>query len=248
MRIRFASVCFAFVLITGCAIQGDMRLDESLTNSDRALAARIAELTKDRCVRHVYGRTTELPVVSSIKIGSLPTVKRLYTSDSGWVKAEVTGEGAWDNIYFLESKNTLVCGEPNWQKLSDSPSIRFVDVRSQSVQPRRPDATLSEASSKSEQRPVAFQWEGEPMLIVGTMIVQQQERSGRIAARLPSSDAECTGMYETASGGQGQWAMSCSNGLTAVGTFRSLGAGKGSVGSGQDSKGRRVEFTLGGAP
>jgi hypothetical protein len=237
----------AITFTLGCASQSDMRLDESLTPSDRALAARMAELTKDRCVRQTYGQTTAMPPTGQTKISSLPIVKRLYTSESGWVKAEVTADGAWDNIYFLEPKNAIVCGEPNWQKLADSGSVNFIDVRSPSAYSRRAQPAAA-GSPQAEQRPVAFRWEGEPQLVAGTVFIQQQGKSGRITARLPSSNAECTGMYEAASGAQGQWALSCTNGLTAVGTCRALGPGKGSVGSGQDSKGQRVEFTLGGSP
>lgn len=226
-----------------------MRLDETLNSSDRALATRLSEMTRDRCVRQEYSQSALVQPTNQTKISALPVVKRLFTSDSGWVKAEIAAQGAWDNIYFLESKNIIVCGEPNWQKLADSTSIRFSDVRSKpSPQGQSGTSGAAPGMQSGEQRPVAFRWEGEPQLIAGFVTIQNQGKSGRISARLPSSDAECSGMYEAVSGAQGQWAMSCTNGLTAVGTYRALGPGKGSVGSGQDSKGKRVEFTLGAMP
>ena len=240
-------LCLAAAGAIGCAAQIDLRLDESISSSDRALALRMSELTRERCVRQQYDQSVSMTPTAKTKISALPVVKRLYASDSGWVKAEITVEGAWDNIYFLESKNSVICGEPNWQKLTDSSSVRFYDIRSQSPRSSRAEPVVPPVSS-GEQRAIAFRWEGEPQLIAGIVTIQQQGRSGRISAKLPSGDGECTGMYEAAAGGQGQWAMSCTGGLTVVGTFRGLGPGKGSVGSGQDSKCKRVEFTLAGTP
>jgi len=172
-------------------------------------------------------------------------VRRLYRSDQSWVKAEITDEGAWDNVYWSEQRGTIVCGEPNWQKLADSSSVRFQDVRAQ----RESGSTIGSTAPfvGGEQRAIAFQWEGEPRLIAGVVTIAQRGMSGKISAKLPTGDGDCTGMYEGSPGGTGQWALSCSNGLTVVGTFRALGSGKGSVGSGVDSKGKRVEFTVGGS-
>ena len=242
------SILFILPLaLSAFATSSDMRLDEAITSGDRALAVRMSELSMDRCVRQQYNPTVALAPSTQVKFSALPVVKRLYRSEMGWVKAEVTGGGAWDNIYYLEAKNAVICGEQGWQKLADSSAVRFYDVRSQAPQVASPPpATVDRLPN--EQRAIAFRWEGEARLIAGVVTLQQRSRAGNISAKLPSGDGECTGVFEAASNGNGQWALSCTNGLTVVGTFTALGQGKGSVGTGTDSKGKRVEFTLAGTP
>lgn len=93
-----------------------------------------------------------------------------------------------------------------------------------------------------DQRAIAIQWEGESRPIAALVTISQSGDSGTISAKHPDGAAQCAGTY-----GAGRWAIACTNGHSAAGTFRALGPGRGSVGSGVDSKGRRVEFTLGGA-
>lgn len=93
-----------------------------------------------------------------------------------------------------------------------------------------------------DQRAIAIQWEGEARPIAALVTISQSGDSGTISAKHPDGAAQCAGTY-----GGGRWAIACTNGHSASGTFRALGVGRGSVGSGVDSKGRRVEFTLGAA-
>lgn len=106
----------------------------------------------------------------------------------------------------------------------------------------------SATSMREEQRAIAFKWEGEERVMAGYVTLNQSGRSGQVRGRLPGDEGECTGMFEAGADGKGQWALSCTNGLTALGTFTALGQGKGSVGTGRDSRGRKVEFTLAGRP
>ena len=231
--------------LAACGTNPDLRLDESLTSGDRALALRMSELTRERCVRQQYDSAVMGTTGSRTQFGALPVVRRLYRSDQEWVKAEITAEGAWDNVYWSEQRGVVICGEPNWQKLADASAVRFRDVRVQGTASSTPASPAP--LRDGEQRAIAIQWEGE-RLVAGVVTIAQRGMSGKIAAKLPTGDGECTGMYEGNASGTGQWALSCTNGITVVGTFRALGAGKGSVGTGVDSKGRRVEFTVGGSP
>jgi hypothetical protein len=244
---RLAASLIATTL-AACATPSDMRIDQSVSGADRSLAMRMSELTMERCVRQQYDSAVYKHPGGQSKFPDLPPVRRLFRSDKGWVRAEIATSGVWDNVYFLESRNSVICGEPNWQKLADSTLVRFYDVKADQPMPGTP-ATLpppTSTSSVSERRAVAFAWEGQPNLLAGTVTLEQQGLKGKIQAKLPAGDGDCNGVYEASATGTGQWALSCSNGLTAVGSFRVLGAGKGSVGSGTDSKGKRVEFTVAG--
>jgi hypothetical protein len=109
-----------------------------------------------------------------------------------------------------------------------------------------PAATESTRTS-DEKRAIAFKWEGDDRLMAAYVTLNQSGRSGTVRGKLPVSQTECTGMFEAGADGKGQWALSCANGLTAVGTFTAQGAGKGSVGTGTDNRGRKVEFTVAGS-
>ena len=100
--------------------------------------------------------------------------------------------------------------------------------------------------------PVAFKWEGHYDLAAGSVFLDQTGDSGRMELSLPNSDATCSGTwrwargkYGTAEMPTGVWSLSCSNGLTASGTYASSKPASG-TGSGQDSNGRRITFTFGG--
>lgn len=100
--------------------------------------------------------------------------------------------------------------------------------------------------------PVAFKWEGEYDLAAGRVSLNQTGDTGTIKLTLPNDGAACSGNWRWSRGAYGTteiptgvWSLSCSNGLTASGTYASSKPASG-TGSGQDSNGRRVTFTFGG--
>jgi len=99
----------------------------------------------------------------------------------------------------------------------------------------------------ADTRPIALQWDGYARLISGTVTIVEGQRRGTVRATLPDGDGTCSGIFEYTSTKAGQWAVSCTNGLSATGTFEALGTGNGSTGLGTDIKGKRVEFTIGSA-
>lgn len=115
-------------LLSGCLASIDLKNDQSLSSGDRRVAARIAELTQQLCVRYTYEQGTDRKLSGNMKLSESPAVKRMYRSDSGWVKAEVLANGVWDNSYYLESSGKFICGENSWQKFSDSTSIIFREI------------------------------------------------------------------------------------------------------------------------
>jgi len=106
---------------------------------------------------------------------------------------------------------------------------------------------LQKSSSLTFTRSLAVSWEGYSRLIPGTVEIQDEGKRGRVLAPLPNSEGECTGVYEMIDRRNGQWALACTNGLSATGKLEAFGQGKGSSGIGVDTKGRRVEFSVGGS-
>lgn len=109
----------------------------------------------------------------------------------------------------------------------------------------QPSAAPSPVFKNAMTRPIAFSWEGYSTLAAGTATLEESGKSGRIGISLPNGEASCEGRYEYGATTKGTWAVACSNGMAASGTFEGLGAGKGSQGNGKDTKGRAVKFTVG---
>ena len=72
--------------------------------------------------------------------------------------------------------------------------------------------------------------------------------SGTLKSLAPINGANCSGKYDVASNGIGEWEISCDDGVEAVGSLRAKGPNKGSDGSGFDSKGNKITFALIPAP
>jgi hypothetical protein len=236
--------------LAGCASSSDLQGDPSLNSTDRSLASRVAELASGRCTTHSYDPITEDKRTDDVKVSGSVAVKRLYRSASGWIKAEVVANSVWDNVYLFEKNGSLVCGEKNWQKLSDAATITFLDVGKPptlstaaiSTEPNVPRALDVSVSV----RPIALRWEGYANLISGTVKLIDGGKRGNITATLPGGEGRCSGIYEFARANSGHWALSCTNNLSATGTFEASGAGKGSTGRGKDARGNLVEFSVGG--
>lgn len=96
-------------------------------------------------------------------------------------------------------------------------------------------------------RPIAVEWEGQPDLIIGELMFRQNAGTGHMKFSLPNGQGTCEGSYRVGRDGNGTWAVACPGGLAASGTLKTRGTGKGSAGSGRDTKGREVRYTLGGS-
>jgi hypothetical protein len=96
------------------------------------------------------------------------------------------------------------------------------------------------------ERSIAVSWEGFSTLIAGKASMQESADKGFISATLPESKGTCTGIYSYNDKTYGVWSLSCTNGLSAAGEFKAYGQNKGATGSGTDSKGRMVTYTISG--
>lgn len=116
------------LLLIGCA-SPDLATDPSLSQTDRQLAMRLAELTQKRCIHYKYEQgAPDRKLTGNMRFYRMPVVKRLYRSDSGWVQAEVQADSVWDNVYLLERSGAFICGNIAWQKHEDSASVSFREI------------------------------------------------------------------------------------------------------------------------
>ncbi|MCG5239985.1 hypothetical protein ACIU1J_01370 [Azospirillum doebereinerae] len=96
----------------------------------------------------------------------------------------------------------------------------------------------------NEQRPFAVTWDGVTDLAAGMAFLEENSRVGKMKVKLPGRLGECTGTFRFSDKVSGTWSVACGEGEAASGTFQGAGNGQGSVGVGQDTKGRVVRFTL----
>ncbi len=139
-------------------------------------------------------------------------------------------------------------------RLSDGSSILTVADKCQGkIEPAEDSRQSAGASPATESRQsstlvrsFSAKWAGYDDMIAGTMTILEGKDGGTVAFQLPRSEGACQGGFLFGPKGIGTWSAACSNGITATGTFEGLGRDKGAHGSGTDSKGRAITFTIGG--
>lgn len=101
------------------------------------------------------------------------------------------------------------------------------------------------ASSNTTVRSIAMEWEGIGELLAGEIHFTKGANGGTFSVNMPNRSAEkCTGVYSFKTRTEGIWSLACSDGRTANGEFRTHGTDAGSSGSGRDSEGKLVKFTV----
>jgi hypothetical protein len=228
--------------------------DPTLTDVDRRLASMMAELAQRRCIHYTYEEGSNRKLSGDMNFRTTPTIKRLYSSDGGWIKAEMQYANVWDSVFHQKSTGTVICGDMSWQKSAGSKSIQFTEIgiaaRTLPLAPvaEKKAAAESPPLRRDDVRPIALRWDGYSRLISGTVLLVPGGQRGSIIASLPDADGTCSGIFEYTSTRAGQWAMSCTTGLAASGKFEALDNARGLTGSGTDTKGNSVAFTVGAAP
>jgi len=125
----------------------------------------------------------------------------------------------------------------------DPPRVSSSVERTSSAIPE--SQTLTEVPD-SFQRSIAFEWEGMDRLLVGEILFKRGQGGGTFTVAIPDrSDNQCTGTYKYKTRTEGLWSMGCTDGRAASGTFIAHGQEKGSSGTGTDTNGKFVKFTVG---
>ncbi|MBW8470314.1 MAG: hypothetical protein K0M67_18775 [Thiobacillus sp.] len=117
----------SLTLLSGCLATIDLTSGSSLLDdADRDVARRIGHLTEESCV--VTTQRGDTPVGTKVKLANKVAVRRLYASGPHWFKAEVSGQRAWDDIYWNRFSDELVCGPSEWAKKPESTTLVFKEV------------------------------------------------------------------------------------------------------------------------
>jgi hypothetical protein len=126
MRIGIALLLVAS--LHACSVTPDLKESRDIPEADRAAAMHLAQLVSTRCryERSLVRNSYRPPVVT--KFTELAHIRRLYTSPSGWYKAEAIADGVEGIAYYQQASGRFVCGEPMWQKLPFSSTVIFTEV------------------------------------------------------------------------------------------------------------------------
>jgi hypothetical protein len=125
MRIIF--VFIGSILLAGCLATTDMVKDRGALPAEyRQIALKMVDLAQLSCIK--ISGTQDKPKdewSKGIKLDGDWIIRRFFTSNTNWFKAEATSIGVWDSIYFNSSTNQFVCGDFSWGKYSNASSITF---------------------------------------------------------------------------------------------------------------------------
>jgi len=230
------------------------------------MAGELASLARQTCIKITgYSNQSKDDWHKVGKMDGLDwLVRRFYTSNTSWVKAEAASQGVIDDIYYEPNSRTIVCGGHSWSKYEAGNQIRFTEfglqakadllpltfsVSAAQTPLSTPSSTPvnSGASASIEKRTLAVRWEGYGNLMVGEVVIQQNKSLATLRVQLPAGSGACIGVSQLTTSSSGIWTMSCPSSVSASGTFVSAGDGKGASGVGKDSVGRAVEYTMGAA-
>lgn len=240
--------------LAACASM-DLRMSGTLNPEDARSAGRLAEAVQRQCVHYRFLEgAIQQKTSGDMRFSAPPEIRRLYTSRSGWTKAEFFGDRVFGVAYYHEASDRIVCGDSAWAMNPSNASVVFEDVQSAGAvrstpvaRPAAPAAPPAPAAAPDagSVRPLAVQWAAQGGLLSGFVMLRTASRSATLSIAVPDGRGTCSGVSELGADGKGTWAVSCTNGATAAGTMRGLGTGKGSVGSGTDAAGGEVRFTMG---
>ncbi len=235
------------VLLGGCLATPNLAIrDNGLPDQWADLGAEMMTLASQRCIK-VTGNES-LPKDSWTRGRKLDVggwqMRRFFTSDSSWVKAEAISQGVIDDVFYDPKSRIFICGSHDWSKYHNTQSIIFFEFGTTS--PTLPNSKVHTQQPTQAQlyRSIAVKWDGFPSLMIGKVQLGLGQGPNKFSIQLPVDQANCNGISEITNGSRGIWTLACSNQLTASGTFDALGLGKGSIGRGLDAKGRTVEFTI----
>lgn len=111
-----------------------------------------------------------------------------------------------------------------------------------SEKPAQPQNTKPNESGSTY--PITVAWDIYPDVIMGTITFAEAHDGKKIFFQLPKDDGSCQGNFHYDTREDGFWAVSCANGMAASGAYKGEMANKRANGSGHDTKGRLIRFSL----
>jgi hypothetical protein len=237
------------LLMQGC-VTTDILAEGRLDKTTEEIVIQIQNRAFTTCVTTSYD-SSDRQITGNTKAGTKPLIRRLFTSETDWYKAVASVNGVIDNIYYSSSSRRLICGQKLWDSFEDTKHIQFMEygVSTKRVGVRKQTNPLPSSNQPQvmETRPIAVSWDGYSDLISGELtFLKSAPGTGSVKITLPKGDGTCLGQSKAIQPNTGVWTVSCTNGMSAAGTYESYGDGKGESGRGTDANGREVRYTIGG--
>jgi hypothetical protein len=237
------------IILTACQATTSLVNDPSMDGNTRRIALKIAEKSKDICATYTYEQGSNQRLSGNMRFAKTPDVKRIFNSKEGWWRAELMISGVWDNVYYKESTETLICGELLWQTYPLSSHLLFNEVKhgilTSEVSTQNTPINTNTQKIISNRWSIAFSWDGYSELLSGIVNIDTNKTEGYLSLNLPGDKGSCTGRYQLTDGINGIWALSCTNGLSGTGRLNGTREISGSTGIGNDASNRTIKFTIG---
>jgi hypothetical protein len=119
---------FLLAALYGCAAPPDLTESPDLSEADRLAAKRLAQQITMNCryERSFTGNYYRAPV--EMKYTEVARIRRLYTSPSGWYKAEYSADNVDGIAYQNPASRSFVCSASMWEKLPYHRTVTFTEV------------------------------------------------------------------------------------------------------------------------
>lgn len=249
---KISFIIFFASFLSGC-VTTDLSSRSDLPEQLRQTTIEMRLRATNQCTTHRYDPTSGKKLTGDIKIATEVSLRRLYVSDGDWFKAEMIGNGVIDNVFYSPKTGKFVCGQKTWDTYADTKNIVFKEygVSEKTINPIGSNDKTSEIPKPQNPQPnidarsIAVSWEGYEKLISGTVhMAPNQKTVGIFKISLPNGDGNCSGQSKQVNLSTGVWSISCTNGMSAAGTYEAYGDGKGASGVGTDTKGKQVKYSI----
>ena len=127
------NVFVASVFLSGCVSVADLTTNEAIPDRERAIIKTLAERIPKTCVlvQLKSGTLEKIEGTDRKSYKKLAEIRRFYLSGGEWFRVTALLDNVWDEIYFNERTNQLICGEQAWKKYADSGTIKFYELGTQ---------------------------------------------------------------------------------------------------------------------
>jgi hypothetical protein len=119
----------ATLMLTGCLATTNLLKERGALPDDLyKIGVKMVDLAQSKCI--VISGTQDKPKddwAKGRKLDGEWEIKRFYTSDTQWFKAEAISQGVWGTLYLNNSTGQFVCGDNSWSKFSNAARINFTE-------------------------------------------------------------------------------------------------------------------------
>ena len=126
---KIISLIFLSLFLAGCLATTDLlKVRGALPDDMYKIGVRMVNSAQSQCIKISGPQDKSKDDWSKgRKLDGEWVIRRFYTSDTQWFKAEAASQGVLDSIYLNGSTGQFVCGESGWGKFSNSAAINFTE-------------------------------------------------------------------------------------------------------------------------